>query len=89
MKKTYQSISNTINHQPCHCASPTQSSNGNGNPGSGNTPVGGGVLIVGGMGILLATDAAYGGKKMFQAKTLTDQHEAGDKKNHNGINEFN
>lgn len=34
-------------------------------PGSGNTPVGGGAHIAGGVGILLALGAAYGMKKVY------------------------
>lgn len=42
--------------------------------GDGNGPVGGGAPIAGGIGILLALGAAYGGKKVwdFRKKSLTD-----------------
>jgi hypothetical protein len=42
--------------------------NGGNNPnqgGNNNTPVGGGAPIAGGIGILLALGAAYGGKKVY------------------------
>jgi hypothetical protein len=40
--------------------------NGGETPGEhGNTPVGGGAPIAGGIGILLALGAAYGGKKVY------------------------
>jgi len=37
-------------------------------PGSGNTPVGGGAPIAGGIEILLVLGAAYGGKKVWDFK---------------------
>jgi len=41
--------------------------NGGEAPGEhGNTPVGGGASITGGIGILLALGAAYGGKKVYE-----------------------
>ena len=43
--------------------------NGDGGaPDGNNTPVGGGAPIAGGIGILLALGAAYGGKKVYDYK---------------------
>jgi hypothetical protein len=44
---------------------PPNGGNNPSEPGSGNTPVGGGASIAGGIGILLAMGAAYGGKKVY------------------------
>jgi hypothetical protein len=38
---------------------------------NGNQPPGGGAPITGGIGILLALGAAYGGKKIYNLKKLT------------------
>ena len=41
---------------------------GGGGPGTGDLPVGGGAPIGGGLIIMLALGAVYGGKKTFDAK---------------------
>ncbi|MCD4744926.1 MAG: hypothetical protein K8R58_01350 [Bacteroidales bacterium] len=42
--------------------------NGGSAPGGGNTPVGGGAPIDGGLSIMLILGAAYGSKKIYNAR---------------------
>ena len=44
---------------------PPPNNNGGGSSSPGTTPVGGGAPIAGGIGIMLALGAAYGGKKVY------------------------
>ncbi|MCF8368572.1 MAG: hypothetical protein K9G76_05980 [Bacteroidales bacterium] len=46
--------------------------NGGGGPTGGNTPVGGGAPIDGGLTLMIIMGAAYGSKKLFTAKKLTE-----------------
>jgi hypothetical protein len=42
--------------------------NGGNDPGSGNTPVGGSATVSGGIILLLALGAGYGGKKVYDMR---------------------
>ncbi|MGC8866528.1 MAG: hypothetical protein ACP5O2_12530 [Bacteroidales bacterium] len=49
-------------------AQPQPPNNGGNNPGGGNTPVGGSAPIGGGIALLLSMAAAYGAKKVYDAR---------------------
>ncbi len=71
MKKLLTSIAIIIMFLGVNAQDDPPHPNDNVNPtgaGSGNTPVGGGAPIGGGIFIMLALGAAYGGKKVYEFK---------------------